>query len=75
MSYLFNNSCEDERPNQILENQNQNSKGVKMAETSKLAKIETVPLHPMQMFDDVLAETKKIQIVPFEVMCVASINE
>lgn len=46
-----------------------------MAETSNLAKIENVPVHPMQMFDDVLAEAKKIQIVPYELMCVASINE
>lgn len=45
-----------------------------MAETSGLAKIENVPEHPIQMFNDVLAEGKTIQIVPYEVMCVASIN-
>lgn len=46
-----------------------------MAETSNLAKIENVPDHPMQMFDDVLAEVRKIQVVPYQVMCVASVNE
>lgn len=46
-----------------------------MADTSNLAKIENVPIHPMQMFNDILIETKKTQIFPFELMCVASINE
>lgn len=47
----------------------------KMAETSKLSKIENVPDHPMQMFNDVLTETDKTQVSPFNLMCVASVNE